>query len=84
MYGAILNLWFWPFLSVETLGRAPGESASDSLTRYRAFYLLTSFWYDLFRSVATAALVVALGGPLLGVLRRYRRRFAWSEVTAQG
>jgi energy-coupling factor transport system substrate-specific component len=84
LYGAILNLWFWPFLSAEALGRAPGASPTDSIARYGAFYLLTSFWYDLFRAVATAALVAALGRPLLGVLRRYRRRFAWSEVTPEG
>jgi energy-coupling factor transport system substrate-specific component len=84
LYGAILNLWFWPFLSAESLGRAPGEAAPDTLARYLTFYLLTSFWYDLFRSVATVALVAALGRPLLFVLRRYRRRFAWTEVRADG
>jgi energy-coupling factor transport system substrate-specific component len=84
LYGALLNLWFWPFLSVEGLGRAPGEAMSGAIARYGAFYILTSFWYDLFRSVATAALVLVLGRPLLRVLRRYRRRFAWIEVTSEG
>jgi energy-coupling factor transport system substrate-specific component len=81
LYGAILNLWFWPFLPAESLGWQPGASPAEAVRRYAIFYLLTSLWYDLLRAGANAALVLALGRPLLVVLRRFQRRMTWTPVT---
>lgn len=81
LYGAILNLWFWPFLPAESLGWLPGASPAETVQRYAIFYVLTSLWYDLFRAAANVALVLALGRPLLAVLRRFRRRMTWMPVT---
>jgi energy-coupling factor transport system substrate-specific component len=86
LYGLILNLWFWPFLSPATTAGGsevlwrPGLSLGEGLARYARFYLLTSLVYDLARGVATAGLLLALGRPLLAVLRRYERRFRWQPV----
>lgn len=82
LYGAILNLWSWPFAApgaAEAVGLywAPGLSLSETLRRYAAFYLATSLVYDLFRAIGNAGLVLVLGGPLLRVLERYRLRFSW-------
>ncbi len=86
LYGAILNLWSWPFAApgaTEAVGLywAPGLSLGETLRRYAAFYLATSLVYDLFRAVGNAGLILALGGPLLRVLERYRLRFSWEPWT---
>ena len=82
LYGALLNLWFWPFTAPGAAADAglawhPGLSAAETLLRYAKFYLVTSFGFDLFRAAGNAVLVLALGGPVLRVLDRYRSRFAW-------
>ena len=82
LYGAILNLYFWPFaapgLGTEAgLYWSPGLDAGETLDRYARFYLVTSLGHDLFRAAGNAVLVLALGGPLLRTLERYRERFAW-------
>lgn len=87
LYGAILNLWSWPFAApgaTEAVGLywAPGLSLGETLRRYAAFYLATSLVYDLFRAVGNAGLILALGGPLLRVLERYRLRFSWEPWTS--
>lgn len=87
LYGAILNVWSWPFATpgaTEAAGLywAPGLSLSETLRRYAAFYLATSLVYDLFRAVGNAGLILALGGPLLRVLERYRLRFSWEPWTS--
>jgi energy-coupling factor transport system substrate-specific component len=87
LYGALLNLWFWPFAApgVATdvgLYWLPGMSAAEALVNYAKFYLVTSLGFDLFRAIANAVLVLALGGPLLRVLERFRARFGWEPWTA--
>lgn len=81
LFGALLNLWFWPFTSAGSLGSSvawsPGMSLGETLHRYGAFYLSTSFVFDLFRAAGNVVLVLALGGPILAVLERFRSRFGW-------
>lgn len=86
LFGAILNLWSWPFTAPgasEAVGLywAPGLSFRETLERYAAFYLTTSLVYDLFRAAGNAALVLALGAPALRVLERYHDRFGWEPWT---
>lgn len=84
LFGALLNLWFWPYAAPGADGSAiawePGLGVVEALQRYLAFYLTTSLAFDAFRAVGNVVLVVALGAPLLGVLERYRRRFGWVEA----
>jgi energy-coupling factor transport system substrate-specific component len=81
-YGAMLNLYSWPFA-------APGAgadiglywtsslSAGEALQHYVRFYLVTSLWYDAFRALANAALILLIGAPVLRTLDRSLAHFSW-------
>lgn len=81
LFGAMMNLWFWPFSPPGSLAWAPGMGLGETLRRYGAFYLLTSFAWDSARAIGNAALILALGRPVLKELRRFRARF---EFTVEG
>ncbi len=75
LFGAVINLWFWPFAArTGSFGWAPELGAGDNLRRYLTFYLATSAHWDSFRAVGNAMLVLLLGRPLLGALDRAARR----------
>ncbi len=82
LFGALMNLWFWPF-GAPGAGEAgdiywtPGLGLTETIERYGRFYLVTSLGFDLFRAVGNVVLVLVLGGPILRLLERYRRRFTW-------
>ncbi|MGH2725947.1 MAG: ECF transporter S component [Actinomycetota bacterium] len=78
LYGALLNLWFWPYLGTlsDQLSWRPGLGIGTTLSHYWRFYLLTSLHWDSAAAVANAVLLVVLGRPLLRVLTRFRLRFA--------
>ena len=85
LYGALLNLSFWPFTApgveyATSLSWVPGMSFGESVSTYGRFYLITSLPHDLTRAVANIVLVVALGGPIVRLLERYRSRFTWQPV----
>jgi energy-coupling factor transport system substrate-specific component len=74
LYGLIMNLYFWPFLS----GSAGVETEAgivSRLTNYGVFYLATSFVWDLTRATGNLILVLALGLPAVRALERFRDRF---------
>jgi len=77
-YGALLNLWFWPFMTAGAApagaGFVPGASVASNAQHYGVFYLLTSLGYDLPRAALTAVLVVLAGPPVMTILRRAVRR----------
>jgi energy-coupling factor transport system substrate-specific component len=78
MFGAVMNLWFWPFLQQpgqENLYWRPGLSLLEGLKRYAVFYAVTSLWWDAMRAAGNAILILAFGGPLIVTLRRFQRRF---------
>jgi energy-coupling factor transport system substrate-specific component len=82
LYGALLNLYFWPFSapglqSDAGLYWSPGLGFFETVSRYVRFYLVTSLGYDLFRAATNALLILTLGGPLLRTLERFRSRFTW-------
>jgi energy-coupling factor transport system substrate-specific component len=83
LYGVVMNLWFWPFLtSGAPAGAAfvPGDPVAANLSRYAAFYLATSLGWDLPRGVLTAVLVMVAGRPVLASLRRGTRRAAFGTT----
>ncbi|HEU0114369.1 MAG TPA: ECF transporter S component [Thermomicrobiales bacterium] len=89
LFGAILNLYAWPFAAPGLQADAglywnPSLSLGEAIHRYGAYYLATSFAYDLFRAVGNAALLLAAGAPALRLLERYRRRIAWRPADAAG
>ncbi len=77
-YGAVMNLWFWPFVYQPQL---PGQywqaglGVTDTLRRYLLFYLTTSLWWDILRGAGNALLLLFFGVPVLRLFRRYQRRF---------
>ena len=81
LFGAITNLWFWPFWAAgPDVTYQPGIGLAEALRRYWNFYLLTSFGWDLIRGIANAIVLAILGGPLLRALIRFRDRFSWDRL----
>lgn len=82
-FGAIMNLWFWPYLAgpstVQDAYWQPGLGLAAALRRYAAFYLVTSLWWDLGRAGGNAVLILLLGRPILRVLRRFRRVLQFTQ-----
>ncbi len=76
MFGATMNLWFWPFQRGGDLSWAPGMGLSETVERYWSFYVATSFAWDAAGALANAVILVLLGGPLLATLRRSAHRLA--------
>ena len=74
-YGALLNLWFWPF---STDGSAYAYVAGDplgaNLHRYALFWASTSLGWDVPRGLISAAVILVAGQPVLRALRRTARR----------
>ncbi len=79
-FGAVMNLWFWPFLAAGGAGAADGlyfvagDPVGDNVRRYVAFYLTTSLGWDLPRGLLTAVLCLVGAAPVLATLRRALRR----------
>jgi len=77
VYGAVMNLWFWPFMGAtapDGAGFVPGAGAAANLGHYAVFYATTSLVWDLPRGLLTAALILVASTPLLRALRRSLRQ----------
>jgi energy-coupling factor transport system substrate-specific component len=75
LYGAIMNLWFWPFAIGEgDLSWNPTLTLAETLQRYWSFYVVTSLGWDAAGALANAALILVLGVPLLRAFRRVAGR----------
>lgn len=78
LYGVVMNLWFWPYaVGSADLYWTPGIGAGAIVRRYAAFYVATSLAWDAMRLVGNVALMLAFGGPLLRLLRRFAQRFTF-------
>lgn len=78
LYGAIMNLWFWPFaVGPAQMHWTPGIDVWETGQRYLVFYVVTSLVWDLARAGGNLLLVAIAGPALLRVLRRFRRRFTF-------
>jgi len=81
LFGAVLNLYYWPFLSSSANDTLLSDGGIwPALARYGAFYLTTSFAWDMARALGNALLILAIGFPVLRALRRFRDRMRF-EVT---
>lgn len=75
MFGALMNLWFWPFSAGSSgVGWAPELGFAENASRYGSFYLLRSFGWDALRAAGNAILVIALGRAVLPALDRAASR----------
>ncbi len=82
LYGALLNLWFWPASADATNLSSSGlERVGELVSRFTIFYFATSFAYDLWRSALNLLLVLTLGGATLKILYRFQRRFYYTRLT---
>lgn len=75
VYGAIMNLWSWPFLQGDgpTLWQ-PGLGVGDTLGHYWAYYVATSFAWDAAGALFNAVLILLTGAALLPAFRRFAHR----------
>jgi len=81
LYGVIINLWFWPFLTgLGASGWAPGLSLAEGIKRYALYYLVTSLVWDAMRVLGNAALVAVFGAATLRALRRFQARFQFTYL----
>ena len=79
LFGALINLWFWPFAGAGALYWQPGLGLAETLRRYWAFYVATSLAWDSLRAITNVVLIAALGGPVLKELRRFQSRFQFER-----
>lgn len=89
LFGAIMNLWFWPFAAPAApidagLYWAPGLGLGETVRRYAVFYLATSATYDATRAVGNVTMMLVFGRPVLLLLLRFRQRFTWEPVIGIG
>ena len=83
VFGAIMNLWFWPYLVNVGASEENGLAATGlwaTVARYAAFYLTTSLWWDIGRAIGNFLLILFFGVPILRLLRRFQRRFRFEMV----
>ena len=74
-YGAIMNLWFWPFQrNGGELDWIPGSGLVPTLERYWSFYVVTSYPYDAARAMGNVVLILLTGTAVLATLRRFAHR----------
>ena len=81
VFGAIMNLWFWPFIAGPAAGDGtdlayiPGGPLIENLKRFGWFTLITStaVW-DTGRAITNSVLLLLVGSPVLAALRRTVRR----------
>ena len=81
-YGALLNLWFWPFVAGDgtAVSFVPGDAVVANLRRFWGFHLATSLGWDVVRAATTVVLCMSLGRPMIGALTRVRRRAAFGAI----
>jgi energy-coupling factor transport system substrate-specific component len=79
LYGALLNLWFWPFGAgtSTSFSFVPGAGLAHNLHSFFLFDLTTSLGFDIPRAVTNSVLVLLLGRPVMAALRRANRRAAF-------
>ncbi|HLP23634.1 MAG TPA: ECF transporter S component [Microbacteriaceae bacterium] len=73
LFGAIMNLWFWPFaVGPQTaVSYLADGSLGENLRRFGTYTLVTStLTWDSVRALTSAIGIALIGGPALAALRR--------------
>ena len=88
LFGALMNLWFWPF--VGGAAALPGSgtwetglSVTEGFGRFITFYIATSLVWDVARLVGTAGMLLLFGRPTLRTLHRFARRFTFTVAPVE-
>jgi len=80
IYGAIMNLWFWPFLAASPdLIWTQSANLSENIQRYFAYYLATSLIWDFTRSVGNVLIILFMAKPVIKVFERFMQRLNFSH-----
>lgn len=75
LYGAVLNLWFWPFIVGDgPLDWNPDLALAETLHHYWSFYVATSLAWDAAGALANGALIALTGRAVLRSMRRFADR----------
>ena len=81
LFGALMNLWSWPFIAGATMGEqaslayVPGGPIGQNLHHFIAYTLLTSTaTWDTVRAVTNTVAILVVGPGVLAVLRRATAR----------
>src|SRR5664279_2403951 len=70
VYGAIMNLWFWPFQrDGGPLSWDPTLGLAQTLQHYWSFYVASSLAWDASSALANAILILLTGTVLMRTLR---------------
>ncbi len=79
LYGAALNLSFWPFALGDRTQLSFDAAAGplENLHTFALFTLATSLGFDVGRAVTTGVLILVTGTAVLAALRRAARRAAF-------
>ena len=80
LYGALLSLPFWTVLEAARPADSDGGLTARAL-RFGAYYGVSSFGWDLFRSFGNVALILLIGRPTIVALRRVG---AWFSPAIEG
>ncbi len=82
VFGALMNLWIWPFLTPDVSDHsfAPGQAWKVTAARFGAYYLATSSWWDAGRAVANGVLLLVGGPPILRLFERFQRRLQFETA----
>ena len=85
-YGALMNLWFWPYLGTlsDSLSWRPGLGLGPTVQHYWRFYLATSLYWDSAAAIANLVLILVFGRPVLRLLVKFRRRFSVASFDEVG
>ncbi len=75
LYGAIMNLWFWPFTrDGGALSWDPSLGLAQTVHHYWSFYVATSLAWDAASALTNAVLILLTGAVLMRTLRRFAHR----------
>src|SRR5205823_14533313 len=79
IYGALLNLSFWPFARYypRQIAFLPHAPMATNLVHWWRFDITTSLGFDVPAAVGNVVLLLVLGRPVLVALRRVARRVAF-------
>lgn len=84
LFGAIMNLWFWPFaVGPMQMHWTPGIGVWETVQRYLVFYVVTSLAWDMARAIGNFVLVAFAGAAILRVLRRFQMRFDFVQLPSR-
>ena len=78
-FGIAMDLQFWPwYLGVDSqLSFTAGAPILENLNDFLSYHFLSAMAWDIPRAIFTSVLIILMGAPVLGALRRAHTRAAF-------